>query len=217
MNEEERFDAERVKMVERQIARRGVHTERVLAALRATPRHCFVDAEYRHLAYTDGPLPIGNGQTISQPYIVALMSELLELEGHERVLEVGTGSGYQAAVLAHLAREVYSIERHAQLGKKAAKIISGLGLSHVNIRIGDGTLGWPECAPYDAIMVTAAAPDTPKALLQQLTEGGRLVIPVGSLGTQFLERWIRCGDDYERERIIPVAFVPLIGAQGWDA
>ena len=202
-------------MVEDQIARRGVRNERVLEAMRATPRHSFVPKEYQHLAYTDGPLPIGSGQTISQPYIVALMSELLELEGKEKVLEVGTGSGYQAAILAHLASEVYTIERRADLAHHAAGVLEHLGLDNVHVHVGDGSLGLPEQAPFAGIIVTAAAPRVPRALLGQLAESGRLVIPVGSRGGQFLERWRRKDDDYERENIIPVAFVPLIGEQGW--
>jgi protein-L-isoaspartate(D-aspartate) O-methyltransferase len=207
--------AERAAMVNDQIARRGVHDPRVLEAMRLTPRHCFIPPEYRHLAYTDGPLPIGSGQTISQPYIVALMSELLQLKGDEKALEVGTGSGYQAAILAHLAGEVHTIERHANLARYAARILEDLQLHQVHVHVGDGSLGLPEFAPYAAIIVTAAAPRVPQALLEQLEPGGRLVIPVGSRGSQFLERWLRRQQDFECETIIPVAFVPLVGEQGW--
>jgi protein-L-isoaspartate(D-aspartate) O-methyltransferase len=207
--------SERAAMVEDQIARRGVHDPRVLEAMRLVPRHCFVLPEYRHLAYTDGPLPIGGGQTISQPYIVALMSELLELKGDEKVLEVGTGSGYQAAVLAHLASEVHSIECRADLARYAARILEDLQLDRVHVHVGDGSLGLPEYAPYTAIIVTAAAPKVPQVLLDQLEERGRLVIPVGSRGAQFLERWRRWEHNFESQTIIPVAFVPLVGKQGW--
>lgn len=202
-------------MVETQIARRGVQDERVLAAMRSVPRHCFVQSEHHHLAYSDGPLPIGDGQTISQPYIVALMTELLELKGDEKVLEVGTGSGYQAAILAQLAREIHTIERHANLARKAAETLEGLGLKNVHIHVGDGSLGLPELAPFDGIVVTAAAPTAPKSLLRQLEQGGYLVIPVGGRGGQLLERWCHQGERYDQEQIIPVAFVPLIGELGW--
>ncbi len=213
---EEAYTKERIKMVERQIQRRGVSDERVLEAMRRVPRHIFVDKEYRTYAYTDGPLPIGDGQTISQPYIVALMTELLELKGHEIVLEVGTGSGYQAAILAHLAREVHTIERHKGLAQKAREVIAQLGLTNVHIHTGDGTLGLPAYAPFEGIIVTAGAPQVPPALLDQLAEGGRLVIPVGSRGGQILERWKKQGGEYTHEALLPVAFVPLVGLQGWE-
>jgi protein-L-isoaspartate(D-aspartate) O-methyltransferase len=195
MNDEDTFARERAWMVNHQIAARGVCDERVLEAMRSVPRHLFIEPEYRYQAYFDGPLPIGNGQTISQPYIVALMSELLELLGGEKVLEVGTGSGYQAAVLAYLAGEVHTIERHASLTRYAARILANLGLSNVHVHTGDGTLGLPEQAPFAGIIVTAAAPRVPRPLLDQLMDGGRLVIPVGGRGGQFLERWKRQGDD----------------------
>jgi protein-L-isoaspartate(D-aspartate) O-methyltransferase len=209
------YASEREYMVESQIVRRGVRDMRVLEAMRDVPRHVFVAPEYRYLAYTDGPLPIGNGQTISQPYIVALMSELLALRGDEKVLEVGTGSGYQAAILAHLAREVHSIERYANLAQYAAGILQDLRLENVQVHTGDGSKGLPEHAPYAGIIVTAAAPNIPRPLLDQLEDGGRLVIPVGSRGGQVLERWVRHGERYDYESIIPVAFVPLVGEQGW--
>jgi protein-L-isoaspartate(D-aspartate) O-methyltransferase len=215
MAEQDAFAADREAMVARQIVSRGVRDPRVLQALRETPRHCFVSPEYRYLAYADGPLPIGSGQTISQPYIVALMTELLELKGDEKVLEVGTGSGYQAAVLAMLARQVHTIERHASLSRYAGRILADLGLSNIQVHVGDGTLGLPQYAPYAGIIVTAAAPQVPPPLLAQLEDGGRLVIPIGGRGSQFLERWRRQGQDYDCENIIPVAFVPLIGEQGW--
>ncbi|MBN2550956.1 MAG: protein-L-isoaspartate(D-aspartate) O-methyltransferase [Anaerolineales bacterium] len=215
MSNEALFETDRDFMVDSQIVARGVHDPRVLEAMRTVPRHCFVQPDYRYLAYTDGPLPIGSGQTISQPYIVALMSELLQLKGDEKVLEVGTGSGYQAAVLAQLAKEVHTIERHANLARYAASILEQLGVTSVHVHVGDGTLGLPELAPFAAITVTAAAPNVPDILLAQLSEGGRLVIPVGSRGSQYLERWRRQGDHYDQEDIIPVAFVPLIGEHGW--
>jgi protein-L-isoaspartate(D-aspartate) O-methyltransferase len=209
------FASEREHMVESQIVRRGVRDVRVLDAMRDVPRHVFVAPEYRYLAYADGPLPIGNGQTISQPYIVALMSELLMLHGDELVLEVGTGSGYQAAILAHLARQVHTVERYANLARCAAGILQDLGLDNVTVHTGDGTKGLPDHAPYAGIIVTAAAPNIPRPLLDQLDEGGRLVIPVGGRGGQVLERWVRHGERYDYESIIPVAFVPLVGEQGW--
>ena len=216
MANEALFDIEREDMVKNQIISRGVHSPLVLQALRDIPRHCFVPPDYQHLAYNDGPLPIGHGQTISQPYIVALMTELLELRGDEKVLEIGTGSGYQAAILSQLARQVYTIERHEKLARLAEKIIHQLNIDNVHVQIGDGSLGLPENAPYDAILVTAAAPKVPQSLMSQLSERGRLVIPVGGHGNQYLERWQRAGDKFRQELIIPVAFVPLIGKQGWE-
>jgi protein-L-isoaspartate(D-aspartate) O-methyltransferase len=209
------FQSEREYMVEHQIARRGIRDLRVLDAMRSVPRHEFVPPEYQHAAYADGPLPLGSGQTISQPYIVALMSELLELVGNEKVLEVGTGSGYQAALLAELAREVYSIERHARLANSAELSLRRLGYANVHILIGDGSKGLPEFSPYEGIIVTAAAPAAPQKLLDQLTDGGRLVIPVGSRGSQFLECWQRQGESFSCENVLSVAFVPLIGSEGW--
>lgn len=207
------FDCQR--MVREQLAGRDITDERVLDAFYAVPRHRFVPEEYRHMAYADGPLPIGYGQTISQPYIVALMTELLELLGDERVLEVGTGSGYQAAILAQLAGEVHTIERHAALAGRAEKTLAELGMRNVNVHIGDGSLGLATFAPYSGIIVAAAAPRAPQPLLEQLCDNGRLVIPVGSRSGQTLERWRREGEKYRRERITAVAFVPLRGEHGW--
>lgn len=215
MDEEQHYQIERLQMVADQLERRGIVDQRVLQAMRDVPRHRFVPRQYRDLSYSDGPIPIGEGQTISQPFIVALMSQMLALGGEEKVLEVGTGSGYQAAVLAHLAKQVYTIERHALLAKRASKELQALGLDNVQVYVGDGTLGLVEHAPYDAILVTAAAPETPRPLLEQLAQGGRLVIPVGSRGAQFLERWQRKGASYEQDVSIPVAFVPLVGRHGW--
>jgi len=202
-------------MVNEQIVSRGVHNVRVLKALRSVPRHVFVPEEYANIAYSDGPLPIGHGQTISQPYIVALMTELLELEGEENVLEVGTGSGYQAALLAMLARQVHTIERHEVLAEKAEQVLMKLGLTNVLVHVGDGSLGLPKYAPFEAIMVTAAAPRVPQPLFDQLTDGGRLVIPEGGAGGQMLDRWRKQGNEYKQEHIAPVAFVPLRGQHGW--
>jgi len=215
MEDEFHYTNLRKIMVSEQIARRGVQDERVLEALRQVPRHWFVLEEYRNIAYTDGPLPIGNGQTISQPYIVALMTELLNLEGDEMVLEVGTGSGYQAALLALLARQVHTIERHEALAEKAEKILLRRGLTNVVVHVGDGTLGLPKYAPFQAIIVTAAAPRVPQPLFDQLANSGRLVIPEGGAGGQILNRWRKENEDYTQEHITPVAFVPLRGQYGW--
>ena len=209
------FVSEREHMVLTQIKRRNVRNARVLEAMRTVPRHIFVPPEERYLAYADCALPIGSGQTISQPYIVALMSEKLALKGNEKVLEVGTGSGYQAAVLAQLAKVVHTIERRPELAHQAERLLKDLGLANVQVHIGDGSLGLPNHAPYKAIIVTAAAPHTPHPLLDQLEDGGRLVIPVGGRGNQFLECWIRQGEQFTSEEIIPVAFVPLVGEQAW--
>jgi protein-L-isoaspartate(D-aspartate) O-methyltransferase len=210
------YQEDRLRMVRSQIKGRGVRDQRVLQAMRDVPRHLFVPSERRHLAYTDGPLPIGGGQTISQPYIVALMTELLDLSGSERVLEVGTGSGYQAAVLSKLAAQVYSLDRIAELAEQARIRLEDMGCTNVEVQVGDGSQGLPEHAPYDGILVTAAAPQVPEALKQQLADGGSLVLPVGSRAGQILERWTREGDSFRAEKIAPVAFVPLIGEQGWS-
>jgi protein-L-isoaspartate(D-aspartate) O-methyltransferase len=215
MEDESFFTDLRQRMINEQIISRGIHDERVLAALMRVPRHWFVPEEYAHIAYSDSPLPIGNGQTISQPYIVALMTELLELEGEEIVLEVGTGSGYQAALLAYLSRQVYTIERHADLAEKAEKVLTRLGLNNISVHVGDGSLGLPRYSPYQAIMVTAAAPRVPQPFFDQLDEGGRLVIPEGGIGGQILDRWRKQGSEYKQEHIAPVAFVPLRGQHGW--
>lgn len=208
--------AERLEMVERQIRRRGVVNEAVLNAMRRTPRHLFVPPDRRSDAYQDGALDIGEGQTISQPYMVALMTALLELQSDERVLDVGTGSGYQAAVLSPLAAEVHTIERRPNLAHVAQARLDELGYHNVTVHMGDGSLGLPAYAPYNAILVAAGAPYVPQALLAQLAEGGRLVLPVGNLGGQVLQRWRRHGEVFEHEDLIPVVFVPLTGAQGWS-
>ncbi|NJD58358.1 MAG: protein-L-isoaspartate O-methyltransferase [Anaerolineales bacterium] len=215
MEDEADFTKLRNRMVTEQIVSRGIHDERLLDALRQLPRHWFVPEEYAHIAYTDGPLPIGRGQTISQPYIVALMTELLGLQGDENVLEVGTGSGYQSALLALLARQVHTIERHASLAENAINVMEKLHITNVIIHIGDGSLGLPDYAPYQAIMVTAAAPRVPQPLFDQLDESGCLVIPEGGPGGQMLDCWHKEQGDLIQEHIAPVAFVPLRGKHGW--
>ena len=201
--------ADRSLMVRQQILGRGVETTAVLEAMESVPRHFFVPEQLRDRAYEDRPQSIGWGQTISQPYIVALMTELLELDGSEKVLEIGTGSGYQAAVLSHLAREVYTIEILKELGERAADVLDGLGYDNINYRIGDGYQGWPEEAPFDAIIVTAAPPSLPQALVDQLKMGGRLVIPVG-VYIQDLEVHTKTEDGLEKRKVIPVRFVPMV-------
>jgi protein-L-isoaspartate(D-aspartate) O-methyltransferase len=206
-------------MVRDQIARRGVISEKVLAAMRKVPRERFLPVGQADYAYDDTPLPIGDGQTISQPYIVAYMAEALTLKGGEKVLEIGTGSGYAAAILAEIAAEVYTIERIQGLAEMASTLLDKLGYSNVHVRHGDGTLGWPEQAPFDGIVVTAGGPDVPETLKQQLKIGGRLVIPVGtSTWYQELVRVIRVEEaEYVTENLVPVRFVPLIGAEGWGS
>ncbi|MQC27039.1 MAG: protein-L-isoaspartate(D-aspartate) O-methyltransferase [Chloroflexi bacterium] len=210
------FSALRERMVVEQLERRGIDDQRVLSALRSLPRHAFVLDEDRAFAYEDRPLSIGAGQTISQPYVVALMTQLLALEGNETVLEIGTGSGYQTALLASLANEVHSVERVETLANTAKERFDALEIPNVHVHVGDGSRGWPEEAPYEAILVTAGAPRAPKPLFAQLAEGGRLVIPVGRKGGQILQRWRREGKTFKREDLSPVAFVPLIGRHGWD-
>lgn len=210
------YDRAREQMVRNQIEARGITDPLVLAAMRQVPRHLFVPAEMRDSAYRDAPLPIGEGQTISQPYIVALMTEMLELTGGERVLEIGTGSGYQAAILSLLAREVYTVERLPTLAQHAEELLLQLGYCNVRIRVGDGTLGWSEYAPYEAIIVTAASPDIPPPLLDQLADGGRFIAPIGPRWTQTLVRVRRKGDELQKEHLTSVAFVPLVGEHGWN-
>jgi protein-L-isoaspartate(D-aspartate) O-methyltransferase len=200
----------REKMVETQIKARGVKDPRVISALLKVERHRFVLEEYLNSAYADQPLPIGEGQTISQPYIVALMTELLELKENEKVLEIGTGSGYQAAILAELAKEVYSIEIIESLANTAKKRLSELGYQNINVKAGDGYLGWPEAAPFDAIIITAAPDHIPKPLLDQLKEGGRMVVPVGTYA-QELKKIVKRSGKIETTGIISVIFVPMTG------
>jgi protein-L-isoaspartate(D-aspartate) O-methyltransferase len=202
---------ERERMVERQLRARGVEDEHVLDAFREVPREFFVAAGLEDSAYTDAPLPIGESQTISQPFVVGLMVEALRIRPDDRVLEVGAGSGYAAAILSRLASEVYAIERHPSLAREARERIEQLGYENVKLRAGDGTLGWPEAAPFDAILVSAGGPDVPPALLDQLAPGGRMVIPVGTSREQELVRITKSADGRLRtESLGPVVFVPLI-------
>jgi protein-L-isoaspartate(D-aspartate) O-methyltransferase len=210
------YDRARERMVRSQIEARGIHDPQVLAAMRQVPRHLFVPVNVRDSACRDTPLPIGKGQTISQPYIVALMTELLELTDEESVLEIGTGSGYQAAILSLLAREVYTVERLPGLARNAEEVLCQLGYTNVHVRVGDGTLGWPEHAPYDALIVTAAPPQIPSPLLDQLADRGRLVAPIGPRWTQNLVRVRREGEIFHKEYLTAVAFVPLVGEHGWE-
>lgn len=207
------------EMVRLQIESRGVRDPRTLEAMAAVPRHLFVPPERRHLAWADGALPIGNGQTISQPFIVALMTEALQLRAGDRVLEIGTGSGYQTAVLAEVvghAGEVFTIERHPELSRDARTQLHALGYEGIHFHVGDGTLGWPDAAPFDGIIVTAGGPVVPDDLRDQLhPDHGRLVIPVGSRERQELFRFTRDGQRWHRESLGAVTFVPLIGEQGW--
>lgn len=215
MKEDDTREA-RERMVQRQLRKRGISNSRVLDAMLNIPRHIFVPDENKNLAYADAPLPIGHRQTISQPYIVALMSELLDLDGTETVLEVGTGSGYQAAILAYLAKIVYSLERIKELADGACQKLEVCGIENVEVIVTDGSRGLPEHAPYDGIIVTAAAPNVPDPLKQQLEDGGRLVLPVGGQSGQILECWQRRGDRFTRKHVVPVSFVPLIGEHGWE-
>ena len=209
------FAQERHRMVEEQLCLRGIDDPRVLAVFESTPRHLFVLEESLPWAYADSPQTIGFGQTISQPFIVALMTQLLHLSGAERVLEVGTGSGYQAAILAQLAADVHTVEFVPELAERATRLLSELELDNVHVYSGDGSEGWPESAPYDAILVAAAAPHVPPPLLEQLAARGRMILPVGRHGYQELELWRREQGAFEHETIIPVAFVPLRGRHGW--
>lgn len=209
------FELERNRMVIEQIAGRGIKDERVLSAMRKVPRHEFLPEALQAMAYNDSALPIGEGQTISQPYMVALMTELLGLTGPERVLEIGTGSGYQAAVLAELCEKVYTVERIKTLAQKARDLLDRLGYRNVAIKVYDGTYGWKEMAPFDAIIVTAAAPEIPKPLVDQLKEGGRMVIPVGERYGQVLRKVVKTPEGPVTETSIPCMFVPLIGNHGW--
>jgi protein-L-isoaspartate(D-aspartate) O-methyltransferase len=215
----DRFQKQRIKMVDGQIRARGIADQRVLSAMEKIPRHLFVDEVLAEQAYNDNPLPIDRRQTISQPYIVALMSEAMELTGTEKVLEIGSGSGYQTAILAELAERVFSIERIASLATRARRILDSLNYYNVAIRVGDGTYGWREESPFAAIMVTAGAPRTPRVLIEQLDIGGRLVIPVGDRSSQVLLKLTRLSedpDDIKREELGGCRFVDLIGEYAWD-
>jgi protein-L-isoaspartate(D-aspartate) O-methyltransferase len=207
------FDLLREQMVRGQIERRGVSDKRVLAAMRAVPRHLFVPDNYTSLAYSDSPLPIGEDQTISQPYIVAYMTEALELKKTDKILEIGTGSGYQAAILAEIVREVYTIEIIPVLGNRAGKLLDDLDYDNIFARVGDGYKGWPDKAPFDAVIVTCAPEDVPEALIRQLREGGKMIIPVGGrYETQKLILGVKKNGLLHMEDVMKVRFVPMVGS-----
>lgn len=206
----------RVRMVSQQIEARGIRNRRVLSAMKAVPREAFIPEEIHDLAYEDGPLPIGFGQTISQPYIVAMMIDAAGVAPGDKVLDVGTGSGYSSAVASRIADNVISIERNSELAARASEVLARLGYENVTVVVGDGSLGWPREAPFDAILVAAGGPKPPPALLSQLTPSGRLVIPIGTEhGGQQLVRMTERDGTFVREKLGAVAFVPLIGAEGW--
>jgi protein-L-isoaspartate(D-aspartate) O-methyltransferase len=214
--DEGRYGRDRERMVEEQLVARGVTDPRVLAALRRVPRHRFVQEALRDRAYGDHPLPIGEEQTISQPFIVGFMSSLLELSGQEKVLEIGTGSGYQTAVLAELARRVCSIERLPRLAERARATLEALGYDNVWVRVGNGTLGWPDQAPFDRIIVTAGGPAVPPPLVQQLAEGGRMVLPVGNADNQVLTIVENVGGEIRTSQQGECKFVKLVGKYAWE-
>lgn len=205
----------RKRMVEEQLIPRGIQDPKVLAAFQKVERHKFVPKDLTANAYADFPVPIGSGQTISQPYIVALMTECLGLTGEEKVLEIGTGSGYQAAILAELAKEVYSIERFGNLAKTAEEVLSGLGYANIKIKVGDGTLGWPEAAPFDRIIITAASPRIPLPLTEQLRDNGKLIMPLGETFSQVLTLFEKKENKLESTQICGCVFVPLVGKYGY--
>ena len=211
----DKYAVDRFHMVQYQLVSRGIHDERVLKAMSEIPRHEFVPELYRHAAYEDCPLPIGEGQTISQPYMVAIMTQCLELKGEEKVLEIGTGSGYQAAVLSRLAAHVYTIERHEALALKAKLVLQETGCNNVDVITGDGSLGLPDKAPFQGIIITACAPHIPKSLIDQLEIDGRLVIPIGNPYNQVLHQIVKTGQGIKSQNILECAFVPLIGKEGW--
>jgi protein-L-isoaspartate(D-aspartate) O-methyltransferase len=211
------FPKARLKMVEEQIVERGMKDDKLIAAMKKIPRHLFVEEALQNQAYSDHPLPIGEKQTISQPYMVALMTEALLLTGKEKVLEIGTGSGYQTAILAELCEKVFSVERIRSLAIRARKLLYELGYFNVEIKIFDGTFGWIEESPFDAIMVTAGSPDIPQPLMDQLSIGGRLVIPVGDALVQDLFRVIKTEEGVKKEDLGGCRFVKLIGKYGWEA
>ncbi|MHC4601257.1 MAG: protein-L-isoaspartate(D-aspartate) O-methyltransferase [Planctomycetota bacterium] len=208
-------DRDRRRMVETQLKRRGIRDPRVLQAFAEVPRHRFVPASAAPFAYEDHPLSIGHGQTISQPYMVAIMTQELALQGGEKVLEVGTGSGYQAAILHALGARVFTVERLKSLSDATKALFAEMGIEDVRFRVGDGTLGWPEEAPFDRIIVTAGSPDVPPTLQDQLAEGGVLAIPVGELYWQQLTVLTRRGDGFEKRTVCPCVFVKLRGKEGW--
>ena len=216
MLEKKEYAVPRDEMIEKQLRRRGIHDAAVLAAMAAVPRHEFVSEDVRAHAYDDLPLPIGSGQTISQPYIVAAMTAALHLRPGDRVLEIGTGCGYHAAVLSRLTKEVFTIERRPELASGASATLARLGYSNAHVHCGDGTLGLPELAPFDAILVAAAAPAVPKPLLAQLAEGGRIILPVGDTQHQELQLIEKRGDAFPMKMLEGCRFVPLLGYHGWQ-
>ncbi len=209
------FQRLRNLMVDTQLIPRGIKDPRVLEAMRKVPRHLFMDEAMQYNAYDDMALPVGEGQTISQPYMVAIMTELLNLKGDEKVLEIGTGSGYQAAILAELAGELYTIERIQSLSQKAGETFRDLGYVNIHMMVGDGTLGWPEAAPFDRILITAGAPEIPEPLIEQLAEGGMILAPVGDRYSQQLVRVTKQKGKLSKEYHTPCVFVPLVGEYGW--
>jgi protein-L-isoaspartate(D-aspartate) O-methyltransferase len=210
-----KYSNAREKMVDEQLVLRGISDSRVLAAMGKVPRDRFVGKDQKHLAFADRPLPIGYGQTISQPYIVALMTEALELEPENKVLEIGTGSGYQTAILAEIVKKVYTIEKIEPLLNQAKKILEDLGYDNIVSKVHDGTQGWPEHAPFDAILVTAGAPRVPSPLMDQLAEGGRMIIPVGDQTLQELTKVTKKNGQSKKEKLGGCRFVPLVGEHGW--
>lgn len=209
------FVRARARMVDEQLVPRGIHDQKTLEAMRKVPRHLFVEEALKDQAYGDYPLPVGRGQTISQPYIVALMTQALGLKGHESVLEIGTGSGYQAAILAQICEKVYTVERIDSLLVQARRVFDSLHYLNILTKLDDGTLGWPEYAPYDAIIVTAGGPDVPEPLIRQLADPGTLVIPVGDRGMQELRQVTKKDGKVTEKTIEYVRFVSLIGEYGW--
>ena len=216
MDREKHFEGERRTMVQVQLVPRGITDEDVLRVMEKVPRHRFVPEDMAESAYDDHPLPVGEGQTISQPYMVALMTQCLELKRDEKVLEIGTGSGYQSAILAELASEVYTIERIEKLHDNASKVLKALGCENIQFKVGDGSGGWSESAPYDGIIVTAGSPDIPRAFEEQLSEGGRLVIPVGGYYSQELVVMQKTSGKLKKRDVCGCVFVPLIGKYGWE-
>lgn len=209
------YAALRKKMVDEQLLPRGIKDQRVIKAFYKVERHRFIPEDSRDSAYEDFPVPIGEGQTISQPYIVALMTEYLGLKGDEKVLEIGTGSGYQTAILAELAKEVYSVERFETLAKNSERLLKELGYANFKIKVGDGSLGWPEEAPFDRVIITAASPCLPQPLVEQLKDNGRMVLPLGESFSQALTMVEKQKNGFKSTQICGCVFVPLVGEYGW--